>query len=233
MTAASAITAVIFDCDGVLIDSEVLSLEIEMALLAECGLSYEIPDYKQRFMGLPAKAYLAELTADSIARTGRPLPEDIEPRHRALFRKACEERLRAIAGARALADSLPHPKAVASSSSERGLSWKLGLTGLHDAFAPHIYSAQHVERGKPAPDLFLFAADKIGADPQTTLVIEDSRNGILAAKAGGMIAAGLTAGAHCDDDHAEMLIAAGADHVFDSHGAIAGFLGYELSGQST
>jgi HAD superfamily hydrolase (TIGR01509 family) len=218
------ITAVIFDCDGVLIDSEVLSLEIELALLAECGLSYDIPDYKRRFMGLPAKAYRAELTADSLARTGRPLPEDIEDRHSALFRKACEERLRAISGARELADSLRQPKAVASSSGERALGWKLELTGLHDAFAPHIYSAQHVERGKPAPDLFLFAADKIGADPQTTLVIEDSRNGVLAAKAAGMIAAGLTAGAHCDDDHYEMLTAAGADHVFDTYGAIAAFL---------
>lgn len=218
------IQAIIFDCDGVLVDSEVISLEIELSLLAEYGLTYEGSEYKRRFMGLSGEAYLAEISADALARTGRSLPHDMDARHSVLFRKACEERLRAIVGAPELARALALPKAVASSSGERALSWKLQLTGLHAAFVPHIYSSEHVKRSKPAPDLFLYAAERIAAAPETTLVIEDSVNGIKAAKAAGMIAAGFTQGAHCLPDHGDMLTAAGADRVFGSYAEFHAFL---------
>ncbi len=83
-----------------------------------------------------------------------------------------------------------------------------------------------MKRGKPAPDLFLYAAERIGAVPETTLVIEDSANGIIAAKAAGMIAAGFTQGAHCLEDHGEMLLAAGADRMFGSYAELAAFMAH-------
>ena len=218
------ITAVIFDCDGVLIDSEVLSLEIERSLLAEIGLAYELAEYKRRFLGLPFGTYLDAIKADALERTGRALPDGLDIRFGALLNKAFEEKLRAISGAHELVHALDLPKAVASSSKLKSLERKLTMTGLKPAFGTHIYSTELVARGKPAPDLFLLAAERIGAAAPTTLVVEDSANGIRAAKAAGMIAAGFTGGGHCDAGHDEMLISAGADMVFASFAAIESHL---------
>ena len=219
-----AITAVIFDCDGVLIDSEVLSLEIERSLLAEIGLAYELAEYKRRFLGLPFDTYLDAVKADALARTGRPLPDGLDARFGVLLNQAFEEKLRAIDGAHELVHALDLPKAVASSSKLKSLERKLAMTGLKPAFGAHVYSTELVARGKPAPDLFLYAAEKIGAAPSTTLVVEDSANGIRAAKAAGMIEAGFTGGGHCDTAHDEMLASAGADMVFASFAAIEAYL---------
>jgi HAD superfamily hydrolase (TIGR01509 family) len=167
---------------------------------------------------------MAIVARDALARTGNPLPEDFGHRFSAKLHKAYDKRLVPIAGARELTRSLLIPRAVASSSQLRMLHWKLEHTELKPAFGEHVYSTEHVKRGKPAPDLFLHAAERIGAAPKSTLVIEDSANGVKAAKAAGMIAAGFTAGGHCLPDHGAMLNSAGADLLFDSYPALAAFL---------
>lgn len=214
-----ATTAVIFDCDGVLVDSETLALQIELKHLAELGLIYEHAEYKRRFLGGTRQAHKEGVLRDAIERTGRPPPDDFHERVGKALRAAYEADLTALPGARELISSLSVPKAVASSPLMASLIWK-----LKSAFGTHVYSSEQVTRGKPAPDLFLFAADRLGANPATTLVIEDSVNGIKAAKAAGMIAAGFTGGGHCDIDHSEMLLSAGADHVFASFAALGSHL---------
>ncbi|MFZ1988435.1 MAG: HAD family phosphatase [Alphaproteobacteria bacterium] len=224
MPVAANITAIIFDCDGVLIDSEVLGLEVELRTLAEVGLHYDVAEYHRRFLGLPHRAYLAELDADARAITGRALPADFSATITTRLRESFGAKLTRIAGALELVRALQVPKAVASSSLLQSLNWKLEKTELKPAFGDHVYSAEHVKRGKPAPDLFLYAAERIAAVPETTLVIEDSANGIKGAKAAGMIAAGFTAGGHCLPGHDGMLADAGADLVFASFADLDAFL---------
>src|SRR5205807_209808 len=148
------IGAVLFDCDGVLVDSEILAVEVETALLAEAGLTYEIAEFKSRFMGMSDAAFFAALDADSRARHGRPLPADFPAVCHERMRQEVRGRLTEVAGAKAIVESLGLPKAVASSSTLEKLDFKLSKVGLWELFAPHIYSADHVTRAKPAPDLF-------------------------------------------------------------------------------
>ena len=159
------VRAVIFDCDGVLIDSEIIAVEVETALLAEHGLHYEIPEFTARFMGMSDKAFYAALSEDSLARLGRDLPPDFKARVDAGKRVLNEQKLAAIAGIEDAVARLALLKAVASSSEAHHLDYKLRKTGLWDLFAPHIYSADHVTHAKPAPDLFLHAANALGVAP--------------------------------------------------------------------
>jgi HAD superfamily hydrolase (TIGR01509 family) len=219
-----SIRAVIFDCDGVLLDSELLGLEVQHRALAKVGLTYDLSEFQRRFLGLPYHDQLSALDADAFQRTGRRLPPDFAEGIRDGIVKSFAERLQPVVGAVQLVNALTVPKAVASSSMTQSLEWKLTLTGLMKAFGEHVYSTERVARGKPAPDLFLLAARGIGAAPETTLVLEDSANGIRGAKAAGMVAAGFTGGGHCGPGHREMLISAGADMVFPSFSALGAFL---------
>jgi HAD superfamily hydrolase (TIGR01509 family) len=188
--------AVIFDCDGCLIDSEVLALEVELEALAAVGMNYERAEFCRRFMGLPNDAFFAALDADRLAALGAPLPADFRRRHGETLTRAVDERLAEVAGAAAAVAALGRPKAVASSSHSAFLERKLRRVGLWEAFAPHIYAGDQVARGKPAPDLFLHAAAALGAAPGRCLAIEDSVNGVAAARAAGMTVWALTAGGH-------------------------------------
>jgi len=222
--AAPDITAIIFDCDGVLVDSEAVSLEIERDLLAKHGLTYEPAEYQRRFLGTTYSAFFSELSKDALERTGKDLPADFSERFWRALRGAYEQRLTAIEGALETIAAISLPKAVASSSLTELLNFKLAKVGLKSHFLPHIYSSEFVKRGKPAPDLFFYASERIGATPETALVIEDSANGILAAKAAGMIAAGFTAGGHCLPGHENTLTKAGADLIFASFAELDAFL---------
>ena len=212
----TAPAAVIFDCDGVLVDSEVLAIEVEIVLLAECGLVYAPDEYRHRFLGLNDAAFREALDLDARALTGRPLPADfIDRAHRQRW-VACQTRLTEVGGCAAAVSGLGLPKAVASSSGADFLREKLRLTGLLAAFDPHVYSADLVARAKPHPDIFLHAAERLGVDPARCLAIEDSVNGVRSARAAGMTVWGFSGGGHMDGAAAARLAEAGAAEVVGS-----------------
>ncbi len=159
--------------------------------------------------------WLEAVGADSQARLGAGLPRGFYDQLRADVRAAYDERLFAVEGAAAAAARLHLRKAVASSSSDDHLKHVLDLTGLWDLFAPHVYSAHAVPRGKPAPDIYLYAASKLGCDPTRCLAIEDSANGVRAAVAAGMETWGFVGGGHLSSADAERLLAAGASRVVE------------------
>jgi HAD superfamily hydrolase (TIGR01509 family) len=204
--------AVIFDCDGVLVDSEVLALEVELGSLAEIGLVYEEDEFKARFMGMSTPAFYNALEADHQARTGRGLPVGFRELCNARYRDSWH-RLAEVPGARAAVAGMAQRKAVASSSSSDALHRKLKLTDLWHHFAPHIYSADHVTHAKPAPDLFLHAADALGVAPERCLVFEDSGNGVRAARTAGMTVWAFMGGGHMNAAVGKRLMADGAERL--------------------
>ncbi len=126
-----------------------------------------------------------------------------------------ESELRSISGARRAVSKLETLCCVASSTPLPELQWKLGHAGIADLFAPNIFSAGMVDRGKPAPDLFLHAAAALEIEPRRCVVVEDSVNGVAAGKAAGMQVIGFTGGDHCPPDHATILMNNGAQVVID------------------
>jgi HAD superfamily hydrolase (TIGR01509 family) len=210
--------AVIFDCDGVLVDSEALGLDIELSMLAEIGMAYEREAYVARFMGGPVKWWLEQIAADYAKQHGGArLPDGFLAHLFETHRAAVEgDALLPVAGVADAVGVLTCAKAVASSSSTRGLGVKLRKTGLWALFDPHVYSTELVEHGKPAPDLFLHAAKGLGVVPARCLVIEDSINGVRAGRAAGMEVWGFTGGGHCGPGAGARLRDAGAHDVMAS-----------------
>jgi HAD superfamily hydrolase (TIGR01509 family) len=200
---------VIFDCDGVLIDSEWLACAIDSEILTELGFPISPAEVVRRFIGVPVAAMRAAIEAE----WRRPLPADFEGRIQARLIPAYRSQLTAIPGMGELVRRLRRPACVASSSAPEKLSLGLELTGLLDVFAPHVFSASMVARGKPAPDLFLLAAQRMGAAPGRCVVVEDSGAGVEAAVRAGMPVIGFTAGRHCMPDHAARLRAQGAARI--------------------
>ncbi|WP_134494395.1 HAD family hydrolase [Microvirga pakistanensis] len=195
----------IFDCDGVLVDSEPLACEVDADVLTALGLPYTAEDIARQFVGKSMRDMIARIEADH----GCTLPGDFADQiNHALFARF-ETDLKPIAGVRDAILSLPFPRCVASSSVPERIALSLRVTGLADLFE-NVFSATQVARGKPAPDLFLFAARQMGARPEECLVIEDSPAGVQGAIAAGMRVIGFTGGGHCGPDHAERLRQAGA-----------------------
>lgn len=203
--------AIIFDCDGVLVDSEVIALKVELEMLAEQGLDFEPADYAIRFMGLSTDAYHAAIDEEATQRLGRPVTEAIRQSER--LRAVMVAELTEVPGAGAAVAGISLPKAIASSGSMGGLERKLKRTGLWDYFAPHVYSADHVVHAKPSPDLFLYAAAALAVAPADCVVLEDSVNGVIGAKAAGMTVWGFLGGGHATDGLGERLLAAGAERL--------------------
>jgi HAD superfamily hydrolase (TIGR01509 family) len=181
---------VIFDCDGVLIDSERIAVKIDVLLLADLGWPMSQDEVVERFMG---RSY-ADMAAAIEEHLGRPLPEGWDAPYRTLYREAFERELQPVDGVVEALDVLTLPTCVASSTGHSGLRHTLGLTGLYERFAGRVFSAADVDRGKPAPDLFLHAARTLGVDPERCVVVEDSRYGVAAARAAGMRALGYAGG---------------------------------------
>ncbi len=200
---------VIFDCDGVLVDSETIACRVELAILAELGH----PISKERFLhdivGTKSRDGLQILEA----MWEKPLPADFETRVAQALAVALEAELTPIAGMADLLRDVTLAKCVASSSSPARIALSLARTGLLPLLDPYLYSSEMVENGKPAPDLFLYAARQHQARPASCLVIEDSVPGVRGAKAAGMQAIGFTAGGHSSADLPQRLKAAGADHL--------------------
>lgn len=206
----------IFDCDGVLVDSEIVSFEVEAEALVAAGIPVTSQDLLNRFVGTSSAAMFATLEREH----GLCLPEDFASGIARRVLEVFDARLRPIPGIAELLAGLPDPKCVASSSDPARIRHSLTLAGILGHFEPHIFSATQVRRGKPAPDLFLFAAERMATPPARCLVIEDSVAGVTAARAAGMTVLGFTGGSHCLDDHADRLRAAGAAEVFGAMGEI-------------
>jgi HAD superfamily hydrolase (TIGR01509 family) len=201
---------VIFDCDGVLIDSELLSVQADRECLAQHGIDISAEEILDRYTGIS----MAGMLSDLETRYGR-LPPDFANRHAERLRRLFEAGLRAIPGVTATLDSLACKTCVASSSTPERLHHALSLVGLFDRFDPNVFSVSMVAHGKPAPDLFLYAADRMGVRPQRCVVVEDSLPGVAAAVAAGMTAIGFTGGGHCRPGHDSRLAEAGAALVIE------------------
>lgn len=219
---------IIFDCDGVLVDSESVYIATELAHLADAGVRYDRADYVRRFMGLTPARWRAEVAADVRASTGATLPEGFFASLDAALHRALRDGLRPLPGVRDVVSGLGRPRCVASSTPASQLGWKLRHTGLDDLFGRHVYSADMVDHGKPAPDLFLHAAATMDVDPSACVVVEDSPNGVRAGVAAGMRVVGFAGAGHCLDGHGEMLAAAGAaavaSRMADLGAAVGGLL---------
>lgn len=211
---------VIFDCDGVLVDSERLSHQVLADMLAERGAPIGFDEAVRRFIGLSFEGGVGQLR-DLL---GGTLPEGFLPEMGRRTRAAFEAGLTVVPGIEALLDALNRPYCVASNGQHRKVNFTLGHTGLLPRFAGRIFSAEDVARPKPAPDLFLHAARMMGATPEQTVVVEDTPTGVAAAKAAGMRAIGYAA-----MTPASRLHDAGADAVLDTLADVQALL---LSGQA-
>ena len=171
---------VIFDCDGVLVDSERLAVRTEAEILAGLGWPLTEADIVERFVGRSAIYMRQEIEGH----LGRPIDwgAEFEPRYREVF----ERELVAVPGVVEALDAITAPVCVASSGSHEKMQFTLGKTGLLDRFTGRIFSVDQVTHGKPAPDVFLFAADQLGASPDRCAVVEDSISGVTAGLAAGM-----------------------------------------------
>ncbi len=204
--------ALIFDFDGVLIDSEYVSnLQLAEALSA-IGVPTSVEEALAAFVGLGGRDF-----HDAIARhIGGPIPQAFHDAREAEDARVLAEGLEAVAGAVGFVRNLPPamPKAIASSSTTHWIATHLAHIGLADAFGPHMYSGrEHVSRGKPAPDIYLHAASALGVDIAECAIIEDSPVGATGAVASGAYVIGLAAGRHCGDGHDRLLLARGVHAV--------------------
>lgn len=218
------LAAVIFDCDGVLVDSEVIHIAAELELLANLGLVYERETYLTRFVGLSNADFHAALRSDYAELTGDEFPSNFDSQLDQMVWPRIEAELEAIDGVADLVRAFGGKVAVGSSSPYQKLLKKLEIAGLQSLFAPHIYSADHVKAGKPAPDLFLHTAAQLDVDPRRCLVVEDSVHGVLAAIAAGMTPIGFVGGKHCDVGLEQRLLANGAEVVVIHHSQIVALL---------
>ncbi|WID94280.1 HAD family hydrolase [Bosea vestrisii] len=204
---------VILDCDGVLVDSEVISCRTLVDILSPFDPSYDLEMVMRRYLGRPSSAIIE----DYERMTGGPASADFTADWRAQLFAAFDSELQPVAGVRSAVEAFGSDYCVASSSDEERIELCLRKVDLWDLFAGRIFSTTRVKRGKPAPDLFLLAANERGVAPERCLVIEDSVSGVTAAKAAGMTAYGLAAGSHFAVlDQRQALLAAGADRLFES-----------------
>lgn len=215
--------AVIFDFDGVLLESEYAGNRHIAEYLTDIGHPTSPEDSMANFMGLSGRAFL-----DAIERwIGRPLPEDFHEARAIEDRRALEEGIEAVVGAVAFIRSLPDvlPRAIASSSSTRWIAAHLDHLGIRDAFGDKIFSGhEHVARGKPAPDIYLHAAAALGVDIARCAILEDSPVGATAAVASGAYVIGLCAGSHCGIGHDQRLRAIGVHDIAHDFGEVARLL---------
>jgi HAD superfamily hydrolase (TIGR01509 family) len=221
---------IIFDCDGVLVDSEVISCRAHAETLTRHGYPITADQVQARFLGRSMRQATLEVEAE----LGRSLPDDFPTQVNAEVFRLFAASLIAIPHIEEALAAIVLPVCVASSGPPEKISASLNRVGLYDRFAPNIFSASEVRNSKPAPDLFLLAAERMTVSPDRCLVIEDSVAGIAGARAAGMAVLGFHGGSHCREGYAETLRAAGAAMTFDdmrqlpaliarNQGLVAGF----------
>jgi len=210
---------VIFDCDGVLIDSEVMACRVMAEVLSDAG--FPVLEAEMRaFVGMSGPAAY-EIIAE---RFGRAVPEETRAAVRGRFRTHLECGLAPIAGVAEIIDALAVPYCVASNSSHAYLESALRGAGLAERFAGRVFSAADVARPKPQPDLFLHAAQTMGVAPARCIVVEDSVHGVAAGAAAGMRVVGFLGGGHCAPEDETRLRAAGAESVVGAMADLARLL---------
>lgn len=211
MVREAAVELVIFDCDGVLIDSELIACAADAEALSDFGYQITTETVVERFSGVPAEAVYAMIEAEM----SRALPPDFKGQiEERILAKYCSE-LKPIPGITEVLSELPSKRCVASSSTPAKLALGLVETGLYEALNPHIFSTVLVERGKPHPDIFLYAAREMGVAAANCVVVEDSVAGVTAARAAGMRTIGFVGGSHCGANQLDKLLEAGAETVID------------------
>ena len=221
---ARVIKGVIYDFDGVIADSEVLANLVLAEAVSSLGLPTTLDDSIVRYMG---KRW-GEVVAVE-AGTGQRLPQDFLDALKLATLARFRDALQPVPGALDFITRFAAlPRCIASSSSAERLQLCLDVLAFEPHFPGAVFSADLVERGKPHPDIFLYAADRIGVAPEHCLVVEDSPNGVRAGVAAGMCVVGLCAGAHIRAGHAERLRDAGAEQVFDTWPEVADFLSVRL-----
>lgn len=221
MRVGHPVDLVIFDCDGVLIDSEVISTRATVQALADVG--YRISEFEafRRFVG---RSY-ASIRSDIEADWGQALPASFDADLEQMTLKSMKEKLRPVAGIAVVLSAINQKRCVASSSSVVWIRLGLKRTGLIHHLEPHLFSASMVKNGKPAPDIFLYAAERMEASPDRSVVIEDSIPGVQAGLAAGMTVIGFTGGSHIvDPDYGDRLRSAGARHIIDDMMALPDLL---------
>jgi HAD superfamily hydrolase (TIGR01509 family) len=202
-------TLLIFDCDGVLVDSELLANEALAELISALGHPMTTQQALQIFSGLR----LGDVLKSAEALLSFPVPADLGAlAGQRLFERFRRE-LQPVKGVREALDMLPFPRCVASSSSRERLELSIEVTGLKKLFGENVFSADQVEHGKPAPDLYFFAASSLGVTPANCVVIEDSTLGIQAAISAGMKTIGFAGASHATVELAQRLKEAGANIV--------------------
>jgi HAD superfamily hydrolase (TIGR01509 family) len=173
---------IIFDCDGVLVDSERLSIRVDAIYLERLGWPMSSEEIVERWVGRSD----ADMRAEIEEHIGGPIPVAIDDEFSRVYRETLDRELVAVDGVREALDVITTPRCVASSGEHEKIRRSLALTGLTDYFGDRIFSATDVAHGKPAPDLFLLAAGTLGAEPARCAVVEDSVHGVAAALAAGM-----------------------------------------------
>jgi HAD superfamily hydrolase (TIGR01509 family) len=200
-----------FDCDGVLVDSEIIASEVDAKLLTEAGYEITPEDVTRRFAGLTSTAIHDVIGAE----LGRPLPKDFLARQKEELDRRLARDLQAVPGAADMLERIEGPRCVCSNSSNERLRISLDKTSLYDRFQPHIFSAVEVgdRQPKPSPNVYLHAAASFQIDPREMLVLEDSVFGVTAARTAGARVVGFTGGRHSWPGHADLLTEAGAETV--------------------
>ncbi len=216
------IDLVIWDCDGVLVDSEPIAARVLAAYLTTQGVPHAPADCFERYTGLSMPG-----VRDRVRELcGIDLPEDFEARIRDLDDAEFRRHLKPIDGVRGAIAALPVRHCVASSGSPAKIDRSLDITGLGELLE-YRFSARQVARGKPAPDLFLLAAETMGTAPRHCVVIEDSLSGVRAGMAAGMRTLGFVGGGHCGPGYAAKLAETGVPRVFDRMAELPTLLGFQ------
>ncbi|MBL4645500.1 MAG: HAD family hydrolase [Hyphomicrobiales bacterium] len=200
---------ILFDCDGVLVDSEVIASEVTNKLVKELGLELSIEEFASRFAGLNGETIFATV-AEELQITH---PEDIVERCDVQIDEVQAQSLLEVTGVHAMLDMLDDPRCICSNSTTDRLERNLKKTKLYDRFRPHVFSSLEVRDGqpKPSPDVFLHAAEEFKTDPKDCIIIEDSSHGVQGGVAAGMRVIGFVGASHSYPGHAEQLMDAGAE----------------------
>ena len=200
---------ILFDCDGVLIDSEIIAADVENRLLKEAGFDIDLTEFMARFAGLTS-ARIFELVGEEL---GHPLDKDLTDRVESEIDAELDRSLKMIDGVHSMLDQIDDPWCICSNSRSAYLQHHLSKFDLYDRFRPYIYSSREVgsKQSKPDPNVFLHAAKELDMPAGDCLVVEDSTHGVEAAVAAGMRPIGFTGGSHSYPGHAETLMAAGAE----------------------